>query len=332
MFKKFHNIISLLLVVFPLVGSSLFITNAYAQQNKEVQDLVKTIGDVNKQVENFDMALGELGKRIEMIEKNLEGDLTADQKLKLAQQLADISQKNLATPTLLLSALGVFLVIGGFVLRSITLDKVKALEKEIQNKKAMIETKLIEIKSSLDEDIKQIREVLEAEGEKLTKLRMSNHWGLGLLYNYLSVDLFKEGNVSEATRYGELGLENLIEGRDSQKEIADRVIATAKANLAYYYAYADRTEMRTICKDWLDEGLPIFRKLGEIAFIETFLFVYQKFGTDIDELKKWLQVYEDYKDKIATFSDIDERTRSSYENHYKEIKKKISSPSPSNGV
>ena len=117
-------------------------------------------------------------------------------------------------------------------------------------------------------------------------------------------------------------MEHLEKGKFSRKENVELTIAGAKANLAYYYAYASKTNKKAISLKYVEDGLQIFRKEGYIDWIDCFLFVYSKFATDIEDKKTWLSIYKSYKEQILDLNRsgiIKDDVITSYEKFYTNI-------------
>lgn len=315
MWKNLTNVLPILIVI---LFTPLFVALGHTDETIKLEGLSEAIQDMNTKIENLRISFGKLETKFDLLkqenlkastaqQKKLEEKLKeTDARLNLAKQFLDLSESNLSLPRMLLiflatggAFLTLFVLIGGYVLRRETRGRVKSLKKEFNRK-------FEEEKKNLDNQKKEIDD-----------LRILNHWALGLVYDEKGVSIYKI-RIEDAIRFGETAVENYIMGRASQpKELADRTIASAKTNLAYYYAFAGEPDKRSIALDYVDTGLPIFRRRDDMDKIDCFLFVYRKFATDIEDRRKWLSVYEIYRERIQAHQGIDQEIRIDYEDYYK---------------
>lgn len=316
-----------LLILFAVLSMPLSVEHASAQENRELRELSKVIKSTSEDIEKLRLSLTNLENKIEFLEQQLKQEnieakaalkdakkafMDAEKKLKdaevklnLGEQALDFSNKSLSLPSLLISIVGavlaVMVALGWFNLRSTTIDKVTKAKEELDSKTEKFEKQL------------------ENESKKLNDLRVTNCWAVGLLYTSHSTVIY-ETSIERAITLTEGGLNYLEEGAPTRKkEDAELTIAAAKFNLAYYYAFGNKTNSRVKAMRYVAEGLPLFQGVENIDWIDCFLFVYSKFAIDIDDKKEWLKIYETYKEEIINYPGIKPAVKTSYEEYYKKI-------------
>jgi len=270
-----------LLILFVVLSTSLSVEYTRAQERKELEEPSKAQKSVNEDIEKIRLSFTNLEKKIEQLEhenseakadlKKAEDRLEdAEAKLNLGIQALEISDFNLSAPSILIAGAGVAValltVLAGLALYSLRIHTIGEVER--------LTNRIQVFKPLLDKNI-------EHDRKQLNNLRAEIHWNFGLFSTGQAFTYSSQKNIESAVIYGEQGLNYLEDGKSFPKsEDVELTIAFAKANLAYYYALAGETAKRATALGYVDDGLQLFRRIGDIDLIDCFLFVYKEFATD----------------------------------------------------
>lgn len=303
----------LTIILFLFTYLSLPIIQCTARQNTNISELSNKLEKTNETID-------ELNKRIKLLENE---SLDAKKKLELAEQLADISEKNLSIPTHVYPIIGVsitlLLALAGYALRRETIGKVENLEDKFHS----LEDRFHRTREFLDTRLKIIRSNLKDEKVRLSNLNKANHWALGLIYSLLSVQVYKD-NPERSIMYGEQALDNYGKGQFTEsEETTELTIAIAKSNLAYFYALANNDDKRMRALVYAKSGLEVFMKSNSIDFIDNFLFVYKNYASTEDDKILWIKIYIQYREQIKKYLGESAPEWNDYESYKNSLEEEI---------
>lgn len=213
----------------------------------------------------------ELRQQIKNIQANLSSINKVAPKLSSveadARKMMEISDKNLAAPNLVLTAvfavLGIVATIGaawGFVIKNKLQDKIDEIKKFQDN----IQAELFPIIAA-----QRDREAIQDWDSK----------------NYL---LAIDGE-QQAINY-------LMKINGNNKH--DYPLAKYESNLAYYYADAGMKDKRGEAIELASAGLEAGKRHDNLDLIDNFLFVIMRLSNNPDDKRNWKEVYEVYSSEI----------------------------------
>lgn len=273
-------------------------------RNPQVDLLSQEISQLEEKITTLEKEIGKL----ELRAKKLELDKTT------VQQLLDVSEKNLRAPQFFMT-LVTFVIIGIGTAGGLA---VYVVRREVLERTKTINRQLVERYNKLNTEFKKDREEFSKHSQ--IEERAISH-GLARIYDLIAIDFFYKGRLTDATKMGERAV-NYIErafGKSPEDLDKMRVVAKLKSNLAYYYAAADRTDMSPVALEYAKIGLQTGEEFLDMDTIDTFLFVYKQFGMSRETQKKWMSVYENYKDKLEQYEKLSDEEREEYKNYYDKL-------------
>lgn len=278
----------------------------------------------NPQIDVPPQEISELEEKIASLRKEIDELKLRAKKLELdkrtAQQLLDISEKNLRAPlffmtlvTFVIIAIGAGGAVAIFVVRRGVLERTETTNRQITKRH-----------DELNAEFKKEQEEFSKHSQ--VEERAISH-GLGRIYDIIGIDVFYKGRLTDAIAMGERAVKYIEQafGKTPEDMYEMRVVAKLKSNLAYYYAATNRTDMSPVALEYAEIGLQIGEKFLDTDTIDTFLFVYKKFGMSREAQKKWISTYENHKDKLEQYDKLNDEEREEYKNYYNQIKKALPS-------